>query len=193
MTRFWKVRKMTILQILCSCGQKWLIWGWTSQEYKNTTNDSRTTLLPRNDKIMKRGRMAIERQNGQKWLIFGLNLVQISNNIRKTSEYFWTVETSFSIQKRLLKHQIRVKWQHFEKCRKLSFLNFFEAVEWLSSKKIVPSWKRVPLTHHLHKKRRMSVVPLDVASESIGPNDVARDLGPVIAFGANLQTPVSRQ
>ena len=70
------------------------------------------------------------------------------------------------MQKRLLKHQIRVKWQDFENGRKLSFFNFFEAVERRSSRKILPARKRVPLTHYLHrKKKKTSTVPLEEAPE----------------------------
>ena len=70
------------------------------------------------------------------------------------------------MQKRLLKHQIRVKRQDFKNGRKLSFFNFFGAVERLSSRKIVPARKRVPLTHYLHKKEKMSAVSLEEAPES---------------------------
>ena len=96
--------------------------------------------------------------------------LQISNNIGKTDRIiakrvFLNGRNNFSMQKRLLKHQIRVKWQDFENCRKLSFFNFFEAVERLSSWKIVPAQKRVPLTHYLHKKKKMSAVPLEEAPE----------------------------
>ena len=70
------------------------------------------------------------------------------------------------MQKRLLKHQIRVKWQDFKNGRKLSFFTFFEAIERLSSRKIVPARKRVPLTHYLHKKEKMSAVSLEEAPES---------------------------
>ena len=81
--------------------------------------------------------------------------LQISNNMRKTNRIiangvFLNGRNNFSMQKRLLKHQIRVKWQDVENGRKLSFFNFFEAVERLSSRKIVPAQKRVPLTHCLH-------------------------------------------
>ena len=60
---------------------------------------------------------------------------------------------------------MRVKRQDFENGRKLSFVNFFEAVERLSSRKIVPARKRVPLTYYLRKKKKMSGVPLKEAPE----------------------------
>ena len=96
--------------------------------------------------------------------------LQISNNIRKTNRImatrvFLNGRNNFSMQKRLLKHQISVKCQDFKNGRKLSFFNFFEAVERLSSRKIVSARKRVPLTHHLHKKEKMSAVPLEEAPE----------------------------
>ena len=58
-----------------------------------------------------------------------------------------------------------MKWQDFENGRKLSFFNFFEAVERLSSRKNVPAQKRVPLTHYFLKKKKMSAVPLEEAPE----------------------------
>ena len=106
-----------------------------------------------------------------KWskMAYFRTLLQISNNIKTNwiiaKRVFLNGRNNFSIQKRLLKHQIRVKWQDFKNGRKLSFFNFFEAVERLSSRKIIPARKRVPLTHYLLKKKKMSAVPLEEAPE----------------------------
>ena len=80
----------------------------------------------------------------------------------------------------------------FWKEAQIVLFRFFDAVDELIFTKIVPTQKKKHPQHIIWIERGKWAQYLWTWRQSVVPNDIPRDFGPVIAFGAKFQIPVVR-